>query len=178
MAVKMKWITVLSVLSTIITFIWYENTEDSLALTFVITLGTIAYHFVMRLAVGYLINGLLNNHIDYRKKWFHITKFEQKLYKQLKVKRWKKNIPAYDPQCFDPAIHTWDEIAQAMCQAEIVHEVIMILSFIPILAAIPFGELWVFVITSILAACLDAAFVMIQRYNRPRIIKLIRMNKT
>jgi hypothetical protein len=29
-------------------------------------------------------------------------------------------------------------------------------------------------ITSFLAACFDLAFVIMQRYNRPRVIKLIR----
>ena len=73
----------------------------------------------------------------------------------------------------DSKIHSWDEIAQAMCQAELVHEVIIILSFLPIFAAIPFGALPVFVITSILSAGFDAMFVIMQRYNRPRIMKLI-----
>ena len=31
----------------------------------------------------------------------------------------------------------------------------------------------VFIITSVLAALFDLTFVMIQRYNRPRILKLI-----
>lgn len=57
--------------------------------------------------------------------------------------------------------------------AELVHEIIVVLSFVPILASIPFGGLVVFVITSVLAACFDAIFIAIQRYNRPRIVKLI-----
>ena len=82
-------------------------------------------------------------------------------------------MPSYEPGLFDPSLHNWEEIAQAMCQAEIVHEVIAALSFLPLIAAIPFGALPVFVITSLLAACFDAMFVIMQRYNRPRIIKLI-----
>jgi hypothetical protein len=69
---------------------------------------------------------------------------------------------------------SFDEIAQAMCQAEIVHEIIIPLSFIP-LAVIPrFGSAAVFIITSILAACFDLLFVIIQRFNRPRILKISR----
>ena len=82
-------------------------------------------------------------------------------------------MATYDPGCFDRRIHTCDEIAQATCQTELVHEIIIILSFMPILASIPFGALFVFVITSVLAACYDAVFVIMQRYNRPRIVKLI-----
>lgn len=82
-------------------------------------------------------------------------------------------MATYDPSCFDSKIHTWDEIAQAMCQAELVHELIILFSFLPIFTAIPFGALPIFVITSVLAACFDAMFVIMQRYNRPRVLKLI-----
>jgi hypothetical protein len=90
------------------------------------------------------------------------------------VKKWKGKMPTYDPSFFDHNLHSWDEIAQAMCQAELVHEMIFVLSFFPILASIRFDALWVFLITSVLAADYDAMFVMMQRYNRPRIIKLIK----
>ena len=82
-------------------------------------------------------------------------------------------MPTFEPDCFDRTIHTWEEIAQAMCQAELVHEIIIVLSFLPVFAAIPFGALFAFVITSVLAACFDALFVIMQRYNRPRIVRLI-----
>ena len=83
----------------------------------------------------------------------------------------------YDPDSFDPGIHTWEEIAQAICQAELVHETIIVLSFAPVLASCLFGELIVFVVTSGLAACFDAIFVIMQRYNRPRIRKLVEREK-
>ena len=61
-----------------------------------------------------------------------------------------------------------------MCQAEIVHEIIIVLSFVPIIFSIWFGELLVFIITSVISALIDSIFVMLQRYNRSRIIKLIK----
>ena len=168
---------ILSVLLTMLLVVLHINTQNGVARTLAITFGTISYHFVMRLAVGGVINFLLHNHVNYHAHWFQITEAEQKLYEKIKVKRWKSKMPTYDPSCFDPKEHSWDEIAQAMCQAELVHEVIAILSFIPILAAIPFGTLGVFIITSILSAALDASFVMMQRYNRPRVIKFVLMDK-
>ena len=127
----------------------------------------------MRLIIGWTINFIWNNHVDYQREWFHVSTREQKLYKKLNVKKWKRKMGTYDPACFDNKVHSWDEIAQATCQAELVHELIIVLSFIPIFAAVPFGALPVFVITSVLAAGFDAMFVIIQRCNRPRIIKLI-----
>lgn len=82
-------------------------------------------------------------------------------------------MPTFDMAAFDPCIHSWDEIAQAMCQSELVHETNVIFSFLPLLAAIWAGSLPVFLITSVLSACYDLLFVIMQRYNRPRIIRLI-----
>jgi hypothetical protein len=173
MAKKMKLMALLSVLITIILLVWYGNAEHDIILTLAITFGTIAYHFVMRLLTGSVIDFFLNNHVDYRKRWFRVSAGELKLYQKLKVKKWKDKMATYDPDCFDSRKRSWEEIAQAMCQAELVHELIVVLSFLPVFAAIPFGALPVFVITSVLAACFDAMFVVMQRYNRPRIIKLI-----
>ena len=143
------------------------------ALPFAITFGTCFYHFAMRLLVGHLLNHFMNNHADYSNRWYQLRPFEVKLYQTLQVKKWKGNMPTYDPSCFDPKLHSWDEIAQAMCQAEVVHEIIIVLSFLPLLAAIPFGTFGVFLITSVLSAGYDLCFVIIQRFNRPRIIRFI-----
>lgn len=177
MAKTMKGIALLSVLLTAIFAVLYMGTESGGALTLAITFGTISYHFVMRLFVGFAVNLVLHNHVDYEKKWFRVSAAEERLYQKLKVKQWKGKLGTYDPDCFDSRIHTWEEIAGAMCQAELVHEVIIVLSFLPVTAAVPFGALPVFVITSLLAACVDAAFVMIQRYNRPRVVRLVKLSK-
>ena len=75
---------------------------------------------------------------------------------------------------FDVKVHSLQEIVQAMCQAELIHEMIVVLSFVPIVAGVCFGAYPVFVITSALAAMLDLMFVMVQRYNRQRVIKLMK----
>ena len=68
-------------------------------------------------------------------------------------------------------------IAKATCQAELVHEIIIALSFAPMLLAIPFGDFFVFASTSLAAALVDTVFVIIQRYNRPRLVKIISKTK-
>ena len=148
------------------------------AIPYAITFGTCFYHFTMRLLVGYILNRKMQNKADYRKVRYQLRPFETKLYQWLQAKHWKGNMPTFDPTCFDPKLHSWEEIAQAMCQAEIVHEIIIPLSFLPLLAAIPFGAFPVFLITSLLAALYDLSFVVIQRFNRPRVIKLIQKERT
>ncbi len=165
---------VITVIVTILMVVLFVNFEAGFLFSLAITFGTIAYHFVMRILVGGIINTIMRNKADYNKKWYRLRPFEEKLYKKLKVKNWKKKMPTYEPELFDIKIHTFDEIAQAMCQAEVVHEVIAVLSFLPLFTVPVFGSFMVFLITSVMSACLDMSFVMMQRYNRPRIIKLIK----
>ena len=82
-------------------------------------------------------------------------------------------MPTYEVSQFDPKKHTWEEIIQAMCQAELVHETIAVLSFMPILAGIWLGDFLVFIMTSLVAAMVDMSFVIMQRYNRQRITKIM-----
>lgn len=145
--------------------------------TGMITAATFAYHLLMRLAVGQVFDWTLNNYVDYRRGWFQLRSFEPRLYDWLKVAQWKTGMPTYDPSAFDRHRHSWDEIAQAMCQAELVHEVIVLLSFVPVAASIWLGDTAVFLITSLLAAGFDMMFVVMQRYNRPRILKIVERMK-
>lgn len=138
-----------------------------------ITLGTISYHVIMRLAVGYIVNKIFHNRFDYKKKWFREKKFEKRLYDVLKVKKWKDKMPTFAPDMLDLRRHTLEEMAGAMCQSEVVHSIIAVLCFVPILAASVWGTFWVFFLTSVLSACAEGLFVVMQRYNRPRIMRVM-----
>ncbi len=132
----------------------------------------------MRLLVGLVFRTAMHNRADYRKRWYRVSKRELAIYEKLRVKKWKSKMPTYDHTLFNPQIHSWDEIAQAMCQAELVHETIVVFSFLPIVGGIWFGAYPVFIVTSILAAWLDAMFVIMQRYNRQRVLKLLNHKST
>ena len=173
MAKIVKGIAAFSLAATVILAISYKVTSSGILLPLAITSGTIAYHFVMRLMVGLAFHATMRNKADYRKRWYQVSKREMAVYEKLKVKHWKRRMPTYDPALFDPRLHTWEEIVQAMCQAELVHETIAVLSFLPILAGIWFGEYPVFIVTSVLSAACDIVFVIMQRYNRQRVTKLL-----
>lgn len=136
-----------------------------------ITLGTCFYHFAMRLAVGYALL-MLPRRYDAAKGWFAQKKWEKKLYTKLCVKRWKERVPTFNPGDFDLEKHTPQEIVQTMCVSEVVHEVNMALSFVPLLFALEVGAMPVFLVTSIAAAGYDGMFAVLQRYNRPRLMRL------
>ena len=173
MAKIVKGIAAFSLAATVILANSYKVTSSGILLPLAITSGTIAYHFVMRLMVGLAFHATMRNKADYRKRWYQVSKREMAVYEKLKVKQWKRRMPTYAPALFAPRLHTWEEIVQAMCQAELVHETIAVLSFLPILAGIWFGEYPVFIVTSVLSAACDIVFVIMQRYNRQRVTKLL-----
>ena len=163
----------LFLLLAIVASILYYSTQAEIFLTLAITFGTFAYHFIMRLGVGFVFQHVMHTRYNYKNRWFSVSKAEQNLYKKLKVKTWKNNLATYYPDDFNPKLHSWKEIAQTMCRSELIHEVNMLLSFLPIFAGDWFDAYPVFIITSILAAIFDLCFVIIQRYNRPRVLKLL-----
>ncbi|MBR4092558.1 MAG: hypothetical protein IKK32_01650 [Oscillospiraceae bacterium] len=172
MAKTMKFIALTTALMTIIFALLYKFTDRDILLTFAITFGTIAYHFIMRLIIGGIIDLIMKNKADYTKRWYRVGETEMKFYKKIGVKKWKNKMPTYNNDFFDTNKHSWDEIIGATCQSELVHEIIIVFSFLPIIATVWFGAFWVFVITSVCAAIYDMIFVFMQRFNRSRILKM------
>ena len=171
---KMIAISAISLTVSFISGAVYSFTKLRVLFPVAVTFGTIFYHLAMRLAIGSLVDAKYHNRMDYTKKWFQEKPFEKTLYKKLKVRKWKKHLPTLNPQDFDLKNRSLEEIIQVMCQAEIVHELIMPLSFVPVVFSIWFGSLDVFVITSCISFLFDGLLVIMQRYNRPRLIRLLK----
>lgn len=142
-----------------------------------ITFGIIAYHIAIRFLSPVLLTFVFHKQYDCESRWFRQKSWEPGLYKVLKVKRWKGKALTYDPREFSIKLHAPDEIVNNMCHAELVHELIVALSFTSLLFAIPFGSFLVFLITAVLAAMFDMVFVILQRFNRPRVMKLMRRKR-
>lgn len=178
MAKKMTRAALFFMIGTVILTVFYKKTAYGPVLSLAITFGTVSYHLVMRLLVGGAFQAMMQNRADLCKRWYRVGRREMAVYEALKVKRWKRRMPTYDNALFDPRLHTWNEVAQAMCQAELVHETIALLSFLPIAAGLRFGAYPVFIVTSVLSAGYDLLFVMMQRYNRQRIMALQERKRT
>lgn len=172
MARFIKCITGVSIALCMVFGILNSIFDAGVWLSLAITFATITYHFLMRLIVGFVFDKAMDNKADYSRAWFQVGPLESRFYNVIKVKKWKNKMPSYDPDVFSHEKHSWDEIAQAMCQAELVHETSAILSFLPILMTMWWGAFGVFLVTSICAALLDLSFVIMQRYNRPRVLRL------
>lgn len=168
----MKSTAIITTVITLLLLLLHPYLQAGWWLSCTLSFGTTAYHFVMRLAVGYLLPAVTNYDFDYRHSWFQPRKWESAFYKKLRVRKWKGKIPTYAPSQFSLEDQSLHRIIQNMCGAELVHEMIIVLSFLPLLAVPIWGEFWVFLITSLLAALFDSIFVMAQRYNRPRLVRI------
>lgn len=143
-----------------------------------VTFLTSFYHFAIRLAVGETVTLLCKNRtFSYDSFWFREHHFEPKLYALLRVKRWKTKLITARPEQFDVSKRTSAELLFYMAQAEIVHEIGMALSFVPLLLIFPYGKPAVFLLTSLAACLIDAVFVIIQRYNRPRLRRILQKRR-
>ena len=163
--------------ATAVLIVSYWLIRADWVLSCAISFGTTLYHFVMRLTVGLLVP-LFVKQYNYNNRWFRPRKWEAGLYRKLKVRTWKRHLPTFDPSQFSTETNTLPQIIRNTCQAELVHEVIVGLSFVP-LAFVPlFGEFWVFFATSLVAGLLDCVFVIAQRYNRPRLVRIIEKKNT
>ena len=170
---KMIFTTIFLLVGFAISLPVFFVTENVMVEIVTITIGITLYHFAMRLTVGTVVNLIMKNKANYNNVWFSEKRFEKKLYNVLRVRKWSKYVPTYSPDTFDTSKKTVKEIVGATCQAELVHEIIMAFSLLPI-AGIPFlGGAAAMIVTSVLAMLFDSLFVILQRYNRPKLIKVM-----
>lgn len=159
----------LCVAFAVLRLIW----EQDIFLILAITFGTVFYHYFMRVAAGELSAGMHQKSLNPDNCWFRQKSWEPGLYKLLRVRYWKNRLPTYAPESYSLQKRTPEQIIQNTCHAELVHEAVALLSFLPVLLSPWLGAFPVFLITSILAACSDLVFAVMQRYNRPRLQRLL-----
>jgi len=177
-AIFMYCVIAITVLTSIICFVlYYRNIYGNRIILWTgITAFTIMYHFWVRIIMGN-ISKLFKKYINYKQWWFEERKFEKGLYKLLRVKQWKGKALTYNPESFSLKEHSLEEIANTMTKSEVDHWINEIISLTTVLFAIPWGELWIFLLTAIIAMIFDSQFIIIQRYNRPRVIKILEKSK-
>lgn len=138
----------------------------------------IGFQFGIRVIVGNVVPRFKHK-INVNSKWFKTKSFEEQIYKKLSVKKWKNKAPVYDPDEFDFKKNTKEQLIINMCNAELVHEFNILSGYISLVFAIVLGYVWLFLIGAILGTGMDLIFVIIQRFNRPRMIKYLdRKNKS
>jgi len=177
-AIFMYSIIAVTLIISIVCFsLFYGNNHKNRVILWTgIVAFTIMYHFWVRIIMGN-VSKLFKKHINYKQWWFKERKFEKKLYKFLRVKEWKGKALTYNPETFSLKEHSLEEIVNTMTKSEVDHWINEVISLSTLLFAIPWGGFWAFFISAIFAMIFDSQFIIIQRYNRPRIVKILEKRK-
>ena len=136
-----------------------------------VTCFTVMYHLWLRIIMGN-VTKLFS--IRYTQLWFQAHAFEERLYRIFRVIKWKVTALTYNPEVFVVQAHALDEIANTMSKAETDHWMNELISLSTLLFGLLWGQLWIFALTAVLAMLFDGQFIVIQRYNRPRVVKILK----
>ena len=133
---------------------------------------TIMYHFWVRIILGN-VSKLFKKKINYKQKWFQELKFEKSLYKLLHVKEWKDKAFTYNPRDFSLKDRALEDILNTTAKSEVDHWINEAISVSTMFFGLIWGKPWLFIISAICAMIFDSQFIIIQRYNRPRLAKVV-----
>ena len=175
-AIFMYIVILLCILTSAVCFsLYYTDIFPHSAILWTgVTAFTVLYHFWGRILLGKLT---LHLPINYQYWWFKERRFEKGLYKLLHVRKWKEKVLTFDPAAFDVSTHTYEELATTMSKAETDHWINELLSLTTLLFPLLWGQFWLFFSTVIIAMLFDAQFIVVQRYNRPRVLRVIERKK-
>lgn len=136
----------------------------------------LGYNFLIRTIIGQTVTFFLRNknQFNLESAWLRPKKSEKKLYRFLKVKKWKKHAITAIPEQFDTKTLPLEIIVKNMIQAELVHLIIIFAVLLPIIFARQAEFTLLVVIVSLLSAVWDMQYVILQRYNRPKVVRLMK----
>ena len=166
-------ITITAITSVICFILYYGNFSKNEGILWTgIVAFMIMYHLWLRIIMGNVTKLFKINKDHF---WFKERIFEKGLYNVLKVKKWKGKALTYNPEAFSLKKHSLEEIADVMTKSEVDHWINEVISLTSILFSLLWGQYYIFLFTAIFAMIFDGQFIVIQRYNRPRILRIIEL---
>ncbi len=143
------------------------------------------YHIGIRIVVGTITGKTPLDAFHPDAPLWRQRPWEDALYKKLQVKQWKKKMPMFDVDKWDIRSCSADELLRAGCQAEACHMGNIALSLASVVlvpltgslvsalvGAVVLPDAFVLMFAAVTASGFDAIFVIIQRFNRPRFMRL------
>ena len=176
-AIFMDCVIGLALITAVVCFVLYYGSffATPAILWTGVTAFTIMYHLWLRIIFGN-ITKLFKSKIRYDGWWFKEKRGEGAFYRLIRVKNWKGKALTYEPSAFSLKENSLEQIATNMTKAETDHWLNVGISLSTLLFGLMWGKLWIFALTAFFAILFDGQFIVIQRYNRPRVVKLL--NKT
>ncbi len=143
--------------------------------------GLILYHFFMRFFLGSFLSIAVKGPLDYSGKWFREKAFEKQLYRKIGVKKWKARMPTFDAALFSVKNSSPEILIQQVCHAEVVHVTTFFFCYLSVLLSLFAEDRAMFLVISItiaiLSSLLELLLIIVQRYNRPRLIRLMEKHR-
>jgi hypothetical protein len=175
---KMLLVFIFQIIVSYSCFVLHENIKMDWILIIGMIMGYTAIHFILMFITAPILFALFRMKYNYLHRWFAPKRFEEKLYQILKVKKWKNKIPTYDNAAYSLTKQNIPKAIQMTCHAEIVHEVISVLSYLPILLGLVIPKVGLFIVLSFVFSVIHLLFSIVQRYNRPRLVGLYERTKS
>lgn len=135
-----------------------------------VTFGAVFFHICMRYAASIAADFYVRRTPC---RPVRLSRAEKDFCRMIHIKSVKKHAPTYDKTLFSLRLHKPCEVYSAMRSAMVGHALSILPSFVPVLFSPIFGGFWAFLITSFLAALLDAVLIIIQRYNMSRLCRMV-----
>ena len=158
-------------LSAVCFFIYYSKTfENEIILWVGIVSFMILYHFGLRILMGNVTKFF---GVSREMSIFRQRSFEKKIFKLLRIREWKDKVLTFDPASFDFKNRTLSQLADTMARSELDHWINEIISVVSIFFFLIWGCFPAFFITAVAAMIFDAQFILVQRYNRPIVLRLM-----
>lgn len=173
----MALVLFISIIATLTGIYFYRKSPNVWLEYSVLLFGEIALQFLIMHIAAPVVVIISGKKFRCDSFWFRPKKFEKRLYEKMQVKKWKTNTAVYNENEFSLQKHTPEELIMNMCSAEVVHEVIAVAGFLPVLFSFYIGHFRFLFLFSFVCGCAHMVFVVIQRYNRPRVVKLYEMKK-
>ena len=168
-------IALTAIASAVIFSIYYTGTfENEAFLWSGVVCFIVLYQFGLRILFGEISKRM---NINYAHPFYRERGFEKYLYKLLFVRRWKDKVLTFDPDAYNFKNRTLPELARTMSKSELDHWVNVLISIGGMFFALVWGCPEAFIITAVLAILFDAQFIVVQRYNRPIVVRLIERKK-
>lgn len=158
---------------SVIFLISHIHHDNHYSFTCFITFLTCFYHFSYRILVSEVVSKKPIR-FNYKSGWFAPKKFEESVFKALRVKRWKEKLPNLLPQTSSSKDFPVEALINETCSVEAIHEINIVLSFVPFIVSLFYSEHeWIFLATGLVTALFDLCFIIFHRHFRPRLIKLL-----
>lgn len=169
-----RWV-ILILFILIMIDLWYIRiyfwSGRDFAVTVRVFLSVLLYHVAVRVIWGFIVGRVPLERFHPEKKLYQSRSYEKALFEKAKVRNWKDRLPVAHPKLWDIDSCDMRDIVKAGCQAEMDHFGNIVLSLITLFFAFDLRSFSMLLFTALGACAFDLAFVMIQRYNRPRFLR-------